>query len=48
MSNVDLFMVTLPYLGTGLLAIFVVTGVIVLAISALNKLGAAKKEKKED
>ncbi len=45
MSNVDLFMVTLPYLGTGLLAIFVVTLVIVGTISILNKVTAPKKDK---
>ncbi len=36
--RVDLLMEALPIMGTGYLGIFVVTGVIILAVTLLNKL----------
>ncbi len=48
MSNVDLFLMTVPYALKGWLAIFVVTLLIVGCISLLNKSGSPKKEKKEE
>lgn len=36
--NVDLLMEALPVLGVGYLGIFIVTGVIILAVSLLRKL----------
>ena len=35
--RVDLFMEALPVMGTGYLGIFIVTGVIILVVSLLNK-----------
>ena len=35
--RVDLLMEALPVMGTGYLGIFIVTGVIILAVSLLNK-----------
>ena len=35
--RVDLFMGALPVMGTGYLGIFIVTGVIILVVSLLNK-----------
>ena len=35
--RVDLFMEALPIMGTGYLGIFIVTGVIILVVSLLNK-----------
>lgn len=46
--NLDLFLLTVPYALKGWLAIFVVTLIIVGCISLLNKLGAPKKEKKDE
>ena len=44
----DKFIETLPIMGTGMLGIFVVMGVIIVTVSALNNLGSrAKKEKKD-
>ena len=41
------FVDTLPIMGTGMLGIFVVMGVIILCVSGLNALGnKSKKEKK--
>ena len=37
--HVDLLMKALPVMGTGYLGIFIVTGVIILCVSLLNKLG---------
>ena len=36
--RVDLLMEALPIIGTGYLGIFIVTGVIIAAVSLLNKL----------
>ncbi len=46
--NLDLFLTTIPYALKGWLAIFIVTLIIVVCISLLNKAGAPKKEKKEE
>lgn len=46
--NLDLFLTTIPYALKGWLAIFVVTLLIVACISLLNKMGAPKKDKKEE
>ena len=35
--RVDLLMEALPIIGTGYLGIFIVTGVIIAAVAALNK-----------
>ena len=43
--NLDLFLLTVPYALKGWLAIFVVTLIIVGAISLLNKATAPKPEK---
>jgi len=42
--NVDAFLETLPVMGKGMLGIFIVTGVIVLAIYILNAV-TGKKDK---
>ena len=43
----DKFVESLPIMGTGMLGIFVVMGVIILCVSGLNALGnKPKKEKK--
>ena len=42
--NIDLFLQTLPIMGKGLLGIFIVTGVIILMVMLLNKLGNTKKD----
>ena len=39
----DSFMETLPIMGKGMLGIFVVTGVIILFVTLLNKIGAKKQ-----
>ena len=39
----DVFMQTLPLLGKGMIGIFIVTGVIVLTMMALNHFTAEKK-----
>ena len=41
----DKFLDTLPIMGTGMLGIFVVMGIIIFCVSALNRLGAPKKKK---
>lgn len=41
--NIDAFLDSLPLMGKGMLGIFVVTLVIILMISLLNKLTAAKQ-----
>ena len=38
MLNVQAFLQTLPIMGKGMLGIFIVTAVIVLCVTALNKL----------
>ena len=41
--NIDAFLNSLPMMGKGMLGIFVVTLVIILMISLLNKLTASKQ-----
>ena len=41
--NIDAFMNSLPMMGKGMLGIFVVTLVIILMITLLNKLTAPKQ-----
>ena len=43
----DAFLASLPYMGKGMLCIFVVTSVIVLFVNALNNL-PEKKEKEDE
>lgn len=38
--RVDLLMQALPVMGTGYLGIFIVTGVIILVVTLLNKFGS--------
>ncbi len=40
--RIDLLMAALPIMGTGYLGIFIVTGVIIAAVSLLNKLTSGK------
>ena len=42
--NIDAFLNSLPMMGKGMLGIFVVTLVIILMISLLNKLTTRKQE----
>ena len=42
------FIETLPIMGTGMLGIFVVMGVIIVTVSALNNLGSRSKKEKKD
>jgi len=44
--NIDAFMNSLPLMGKGMLGIFVVTLVIIIMISLLNKLTAPKQTEK--
>lgn len=44
----DKFMEALPIMGTGMLGIFVVMGVIILCVSGLNALGSRPKKEKKD
>ena len=41
--NVSAFLYTLPYIAKGMLGIFLVTGVIVLTITLLGRLGKYAK-----
>ncbi len=41
--NLDNFTKNLPYMGKGMLAIFVVIGVIIIVTALLNKIFSAKK-----
>ncbi|MEA4912321.1 MAG: hypothetical protein VB092_06920 [Oscillospiraceae bacterium] len=43
--NFDLFLQTLPYMGLGMLGIFIVTAVIILCIYLLNALSRDKDDK---
>ncbi len=45
--RVDLLMEALPIMGTGYLGIFIVTGVIILAVTLLNKFSTWLTEKKD-
>ncbi len=40
----DVFVQTLPMLAKGMVGIFIVTGVLVLSITLLNKAGSRKTE----
>ena len=40
----DVFVQTLPMLAKGMVGIFIVTAVIVLCITGLNKMGSRKSE----
>ena len=40
--HMDLLMKALPIMGTGYLGIFIVTAVIILVVSLLNKIGNKK------
>ena len=42
------FIETLPIMGTGMLGIFIVMGIIILCVSGLNKMGSASKKEKKD
>ena len=42
------FMKSLPYMGEGMLCIFIVIGVIILSVYALNKLSSRPSKTKED
>lgn len=44
----DKFVDALPIMGTGMLGIFVVMGVIILCVSGLNALGNRPKKEKKD
>ena len=44
MTNIEVFMQTLPVMGMGMLGIFIVTAIVVLCIKALN---AATRDKDE-
>ena len=44
----DKFIETLPIMGTGMLGIFVVMGVIIVTVSALNNLGSRSNKEKKD
>lgn len=44
----DKFIETLPIMGTGMLGIFIVMGIIILCVSGLNKMGSASKKDKKD
>ena len=44
----DKFVESLPIMGTGMLGIFVVMGVIILCVSGLNALGNRPKKDKKD
>ena len=46
--NLDLFLMTIPYALKGWLSIFIVTLIIVVCISLLNKAGTPKKEQKDE
>ncbi len=45
--HVDKLIQTLPIMGMGMLGIFVVTGVIILCITLLNRLAAQKNRNKD-
>ena len=42
--NVHAFLQTLPYMGMGMLGIFIVTGLMILSIAVLNKATAPRKK----
>lgn len=46
--NFEAMLETLPIMGKGMLGIFIVTGVIILAIVVLNKLTSSKGDKKDE
>lgn len=44
MTNIEVFMQTLPVMGMGMLGIFCVNILIILSVMALNKLTAPKNK----
>lgn len=42
--NIDFFLNSLPYMGKGMLGIFVVTAVVVTIVNALNSLPDKRKK----
>lgn len=42
--NFDYFLTSLPYMGKGMLGIFIVTAVVVLTVNALNSLPDKKNK----
>ncbi len=46
--DVQAFLNALPYMGKGMLGIFVVTAVIVLVVNALNNIPEKKDKKNKD
>ena len=46
--NIENFLNSLPYMGKGMLGIFVVTIVIVLVVNALNNIPEKKAKKNKD
>ena len=47
MFNIEFLMNSLPFMGKGMLGIFIVMGIIILCVSGLNHIGSKpKKEKK--
>ncbi len=45
--NLELFLESLPFMGKGMLGIFVVTGVVVLCVNALNSIPEKKNKRKD-
>ncbi len=46
--NYEAFLQTLPIMGKGMLGIFVVTGVIILLMTALNKFSQNSDKKEQE
>ena len=44
----DRFIDALPIMGTGMLGIFIVMGIIILCVTGLNSLGSRPKKEKKD
>ena len=42
--RVDYLLNALPIMGCGMLGIFIVTGVIILSVSLLNRIGSKQKD----
>ncbi len=42
------FIDALPIMGTGMLGIFIVMGIIILCVGGLNRIGTGKKKKPSD
>jgi hypothetical protein len=45
MFNIENFLISLPILGWGMLGIFIVIGIIMLCVIALDKIFPAEKDK---